>query len=150
MTLQSSINAAYQVGTWTPTLSFGGGTTGITYGTQTGVYARLGDIIYCSFSIVLTNKGSSTGTATIGTLPFTSVSGITQGGPLGYTSLVNYPGGPPANNSTSLGYTIASSATSMTLQQMPITKDGAASTVMDDQYFDNTSTVQCSFVYRSS
>ena len=57
-------------GTWTPALEFGGGTTGITYTTQTGNYVRAGALVYVHFSIVLSSKGSSTGAATITGLPF--------------------------------------------------------------------------------
>lgn len=50
---------------WTPVLQFGGGTTGITYGTQLGSYTRIGNLVFINLQIVLTNKGSSVGDATI-------------------------------------------------------------------------------------
>jgi len=53
-------------------LNFGGGTTGITYSTQTGKYWKIGPVVYFNVSITLTNKGSSTGAANITGLPFTS------------------------------------------------------------------------------
>ena len=62
----------YEEGTWTPVLQFGGGTTGIAYGTQDGVYTKIGRTVHFSFRIILTSKGSSTGQATITGLPFTS------------------------------------------------------------------------------
>jgi len=56
---------------YTPVLSFVGGTTGITYSTQTGSWIRIGNLVFVQIVIVLTNKGSSTGTASI-TLPVAS------------------------------------------------------------------------------
>lgn len=56
---------------WTPVLAFGGASVGITYSVQTGTYARIGSIVFFNCSITLTNKGSSTGTVSIGTLPVT-------------------------------------------------------------------------------
>src|SRR6185437_15340438 len=61
----------YEEGTWTPVLSFGGGTTGITYGTQLGTYTKIGRLVEATLRITLTSKGTSTGGAAIGGLPFT-------------------------------------------------------------------------------
>lgn len=55
--------------TFTPVLAFGGGSTGITYSTQTGLYNLVGKMLHFHISLVLTNKGSSTGSATITGLP---------------------------------------------------------------------------------
>jgi hypothetical protein len=56
-------------GTWTPVLSFGGASVGITYSLQTGTYVRVGKFYYCFGAIILTSKGSSTGGVIIGGLP---------------------------------------------------------------------------------
>lgn len=58
---------------WTPALSFGGGSTGLTYGTQEGRYVRHGNILFFWFYIALSAKGSSTGAATITGLPVASL-----------------------------------------------------------------------------
>lgn len=63
----------YEEGTFTPGVSFGGGTTGITYSTQLGRYVKIGNHVWVSGYVVLTNKGSSTGQARITGLPFTIV-----------------------------------------------------------------------------
>lgn len=60
----------YEEGDWTPVLSFGGGTTGITYGTQVGRYTKIGRMVSLSFRLTLTSKGSSTGVAVITGVPF--------------------------------------------------------------------------------
>lgn len=63
----------YREGTWTPSLTFGGGNTGITYTTNTGVYTKIGRMVYFTMNMVLSSKGSSTGAAVIGGLPYNSV-----------------------------------------------------------------------------
>lgn len=57
--------------TFTPVLSFGGASVGITYGAQAGKYWLIGPIVFFDITIILTSKGSSTGTAAV-SLPFTS------------------------------------------------------------------------------
>jgi hypothetical protein len=59
-------------GSWTPTLEFGGASTGITYTTQSGHYVEIGPAIYLFMLIVLSSKGSATGNATITGLPVTA------------------------------------------------------------------------------
>ena len=62
----------YEEGNWTPTLTFGGASTGITYDAFTnGIYTRVGNLVTVSCRIGLTNKGSATGGAAINGLPFT-------------------------------------------------------------------------------
>ena len=64
-------------GTFTPGIAFGGGTTGITYGTQTGTYVEtvLNDGKYkidFNIELTITSKGSSSGDLTVTGLPRTS------------------------------------------------------------------------------
>ena len=63
----------YEEGTWTMGVSFGGGTTGITYSSNTGYYTKIGNIVTISGYLVLTSKGTSTGDAFLTGLPFTVV-----------------------------------------------------------------------------
>lgn len=65
------LNPALRVveGTWVPRIEFSNATTGITYTTQTGVYRRIGDVVYFHGHVKLTSKGSETGIATIHGLP---------------------------------------------------------------------------------
>ena len=69
----------YEEGTFTPAVAFGGGTTGITYSTQLGQYVKIGRFVYASFNVTLSNKGSSTGSATVTGLPFSISSTVTYG-----------------------------------------------------------------------
>ncbi len=59
-------------GTWTPTLQFGGATTGITYASRYGFYYTLGSMVVAFGAIELSSKGSASGAATVITLPFAS------------------------------------------------------------------------------
>ena len=61
-------------GTWIPDLQFGEAKVGIKYSTQEGYYQKVGDWVSCTFRIVLTSKGTSTGAARIYGLPFTALS----------------------------------------------------------------------------
>ena len=67
----SSLLDDYEEGTWTPSLKFDGADILMTYGTQTGHYTKIGNLVHIQLRITLTNKGTSTGNATIAGLPFT-------------------------------------------------------------------------------
>lgn len=71
---------------WTPNLQFGGANVGITYGTQSGTYAVSQKVAVVTFRITLTNKGSSTGAATISNLPVAVAAGAVAVGHSGYYS----------------------------------------------------------------
>jgi hypothetical protein len=63
----------YEEGTWTPALAFGGGSTGMTFSSlRQGYYVKIGRTVTCTFQVQLSNKGSSTGSAALTGLPFTS------------------------------------------------------------------------------
>lgn len=84
--------SAYETGTFTPVLNFGGASVGITYATQSAKYWRIGAVVYFNINVFLTNKGSSTGNAFISGLPFTSANdGQVQAVPV-EAFLATYPG----------------------------------------------------------
>ena len=62
----------YEENTFTPTIQFGGASTGITYNTQYGSFTRIGNRVYFSIVIALTSKGTATGNLTIQSLPYSS------------------------------------------------------------------------------
>jgi len=68
----------YQEGSWSPTVTLGGSSIGITYATQQGRYTRIGNVVFVSILLELLNKGSSTGTAAIANFPFTPFGFIAQ------------------------------------------------------------------------
>ena len=86
----SSLLDDYEEGTYTPVLSFGGGSTGITYSMQQGYYNKVGRMAMVNYRIECSSVGSSTGEMRV-SLPFTvdnsiTVSGIDGGGYFGYSS----------------------------------------------------------------
>jgi hypothetical protein len=90
--------------TWSPTLLFGGGVTGITYSVRVGTYQRTADGGYQAyFDIVLTSKGSSSGAATISGIPYqcdtassSSLSYVVAMTGLTGAASINLPGGTPS------------------------------------------------------
>ena len=67
----SELLADYEEGTWTPGISFGGASVGVTYTSTSGYYTKVGNVVTVSCYINMSNKGSSTGSARITALPFT-------------------------------------------------------------------------------
>lgn len=65
-----TLDNVYESGTWTPVLSFGGGTTGITYSVQDGFYKLYKDVAHIWCDILLSSKGTDTGVALISGLPY--------------------------------------------------------------------------------
>jgi hypothetical protein len=65
----------YEEGTWTPALTFSGGTTGITYSQQVGTYVKFGRLVWLNCRVALTAKGSSSGSARITGLPYATTGG---------------------------------------------------------------------------
>jgi hypothetical protein len=61
----------YEEGTWTPEMSFGNDTTGITYSTQVGTYEKIGRQVTVRCMVTLTNNGSGSGIAKLSGFPFT-------------------------------------------------------------------------------
>lgn len=78
-------------GSWIPTLLFGGAAVGMT-GAFSGMYRKIGALVFVSFRIVLTNKGSSTGSASLTGLPFTS-SSFSPGVLVGNANVTSWPVG---------------------------------------------------------
>lgn len=76
--ISTSTQTQSNAGTFTPVLNFGGGTTGITYSQQVGKYQRIGNLLFYNIEIILSSKGSSTGSATITGMPIAGVGNTEQ------------------------------------------------------------------------
>jgi hypothetical protein len=61
----------YEEGTWTPTLTGDGGSSGIAYESRVGNYIKVGNIVTVNFYILLNAKTSITGNVIVTGLPFT-------------------------------------------------------------------------------
>ena len=89
-------DAFYEEGTWVPSLSFSGGSTGIAYAANTfGYYTRIGNTVSYSGYLTLTSKGSDSGYVYLH-VPFTAASatdshqsGLTFGITSGMASLTS-------------------------------------------------------------
>lgn len=55
---------------FTPTLSFGGASVGLTYAFRAGAYFKVQNVVFYVVDMVLSAKGASSGFAAIGGLPF--------------------------------------------------------------------------------
>ena len=86
----------YEEGTWTPALSFGAATTGITYSIQSGAYVKVGGQVTVWAQIALSNRGSATGAARVTGLPFTNVNapGRSEGATAAFNFWVSMAGAP--------------------------------------------------------
>lgn len=129
------------VSTWTPAITFGGGSTGLTYSSRTGRYTRVGKLIYASCEIRLSNKGSSTGAAKIGGLPATAASTAAGGVP----SIIWYQ---MASNFVHVSGGVDSAATTITLVGYTAAAANYASLTHAD--FANNSIIQMTVMYEAA
>ena len=125
--------------TFLPSLKFGGGSTGITYSTQSGTSYTIGNLVFVTMRIVLTSKGSDTGTATILGFPSTASADAVCSAQavLGMANL----------NSEPVCY-IANGGAGVVLQQLNSnTGGGTGSQGLVDTEFSNTTEMRISIVY---
>ena len=127
----------YEEGTWTMGISFGGGTTGITFSNRTGSYTKVGRQVTVTGYANLTSKGSSTGAAAITGLPFTIGNSLA----LYSAAVIRYRNVTFANQTQSFGI-----INTTTIELEEITEAGAISTLTDAD-FANDSEFLISFTY---
>ncbi len=61
----------YEQGTWTPDIEINNSTSGITYATRSASYIKIGKLAFINGDLILSSKGSNTGSVTMSGLPFT-------------------------------------------------------------------------------
>lgn len=133
---QDTLNQ-YDEGTWTPTVAFGGSSSGVTYSARTGTFTRIGNRVMCSMFITLSNNGTGTGDFTITGLPFTSAAFVQMflfGWSSSSTAFVSV-----------LGH-IAASATAITV--LRATAATASPGIMQDTETGNTLSLRATFTYQ--
>lgn len=131
---------SYSTGSFTPVLTFGGASVGITYAIQQGTYTQIGNVIVINITIQLTSKGVSVGGALITGLPFTANAGLAdQDIFMTAIGAVTFPAG-----TTYLHGAIVSGATTMS----PNADGTGISTIqLTDAEFANTSYFKFSGTY---
>jgi hypothetical protein len=129
----------YTEGNFTPVVTFGGGSTGITYTAQSGVYTRVGRLVHVEIVILLSSKGSSTGAAVITGLPLTVAQSTAAAG-IQASALTAGVG------DTYLMAVFDGAATTITLQDIAA---GLAASITDVD-FTNTTLLRIGGVYRTS
>jgi len=123
----------YETGTWSPSVSFGGGSTGVATSIASGFYTRIGNLCHISCNLTLTSKGSDTGTAVITGLPFTAGSVSNQNGSIRAVYAANM-----AGLTSGIEGRTTDSSTDVRLQDW-----GAAGVaVLDDTNFTNTTSIR--------
>lgn len=127
-------------GTFTPVLAFGGSSTGITYGIQTGFYTVLANLVFINLEITLTNKGSATGTATISGLPFpVAIDGSNF-------TLTTFGSNIPAN--TFSVWALSSVGNSYVTPQYAVTGSPVTGASWDNTFFNNTTVFRIAGFYQ--
>jgi hypothetical protein len=126
----------YEEGTFVPVLNFGGGTTGITYSSQVGIYTKVGRKVTVTINIALTNKGTSTGNAGI-SMPFASAS-------IGYEQGHHQPYLPGVTVDGRVTHYIGSGTTNTQLVDQ---NDAGGTAFIDDTNFVNTSIIRSTIIY---
>jgi hypothetical protein len=121
-------------------ISFGGGTTGIAYGSRSGRYIKIGKLVKFTFLITLTSKGSSSGNARITGLPFTAAAAAATG-----TGQVNQYYNFTGLTSAPMIY-VENGLTTATLFEF----GSASAASITDSRFTNTSSIWGTIIYEAS
>jgi hypothetical protein len=139
--MTSELLADYEEGTWTPVLTFGGGSTGLTYNVASGNYTKVGNRVHASCVIFLSNRGSSVGNNSISGLPYV----VRQvGGGTNFISVAAQYG----DRMTPFHCFASNDATSLTITSR---STGPASTVVSltNSDWSNTTYIGLHFSYRT-
>jgi hypothetical protein len=132
----------YEEGTWTPTLSFGGASVGITYSIRKAEYVKIGRNVLVNLYLAISNKGSSTGNAQIGGFPFNAGSGIDFFVPTASRGNLNTSG-----EAVSL-YSNNGNTTTFVLFKANLT--GGSNSNVTDTSFNNSTEINFNFWYQAN
>ena len=130
----SELLSDYEEGNWTPTLTFGGASVGMTYSSQQAWYTKIGRTVNATCLIGLSAKGSSSGYAFIEGFPF--------------VNSTQYPAASIRLNAvTSLGLAAVNMGASDAKALFTTTNAAGVLTLMDETYFSNTSQIMMTITY---
>lgn len=123
-------------GEYLPEIQFGGNSAGVTYATRVGRFEKIGGRTFCNVSLVLSSKGSSTGTVSV-TLPrkTKALGGYSQPSCINIFGLTGVSGGIQ-------GYAAQNSEQAYLFQIV-----NGSPVVLNDANFTNNSQIQMTFVY---
>jgi hypothetical protein len=93
----------YEEGTFTPNLTFGGGSTGIVYSDRRAQYVKIGQNVFVNVYFRITSRGTSTGNADLGGFPFGTATGIDFFAPLAPRGVFNSGGEPTSLYGSGVG-----------------------------------------------
>jgi len=127
----------YEEGTWTPALKFDGASVDMTYIANTGMYTKIGNSVVIMGTFLLSNKGTSSGDATITGLPFNCKAGAaaysTVSLRVANVTFADYPQG-----RVDVGFAI------VTLEEVT---NAGVKTTLDNTNFANNSYITFSVIY---
>jgi hypothetical protein len=135
----------YEEGAFTPTLSFGGNSVGITYTSQKGQYIKIGRNVFINFYMFLANKGSSTGAAGITGFPFGT--GTNGGLPIDFFIPLGVRGNLNSGGDQVSLYSGAAGTTTFLLYKTNLT--GGANGALLDTAFANNTELNFNFWYQT-
>lgn len=124
--------------TWTPTITGSTGSTGIAYTTQYGYYQRVNNLVTASFVIVLSSKGTASGTVRISSLPIANNSSNTSA-----SSVIAFTNCTLTAGHTHITGNLAASATDCVLTEV----GSAAQTAYDFANVADTSSFSGTIIY---
>lgn len=128
----------YEEGTFTPSLSFGGAAVGVTYTLQAASYTKIGNLVHVRGRVVLSSKGSSTGTARITGLPFACTN----------SSEAYSPGQVSPENLTFTGHLAVRMELGATTVLFTQVASGGSESALDNTAFTNTTNFMFSIICR--
>jgi hypothetical protein len=126
----------YKQQSWTPTVSFGGASVGVTYFNQGATSTRIGDRVFVTLDLIVNDNGSSTGAAAIGTLPWAGNASVNQ------DFAIN------VNNCTLTGQLFGRIAPSATTITLFVTNNGSTAAATEAN-ITNSATMRVSFSYQA-
>ena len=134
-------NLTETVGTWTPTIAFGGASVGVTYSTQSGTYQKIGRTVHFRCYVVLTSKGSSTGVMTVGGLPFAAAAA-----PTGTSGVAIWTNGISRTNYQTQGYVLGGTS-NIYIEASSTNADAAGAQSMTQAHVAGTASFQITGSY---
>lgn len=131
--------------TWTPVLRFGGASVGITYTTQIGYFTRIGNMVFCRMRMLLSNKGSSVGVATVAGLPYASAANVAS-----ISEVIPVEFGGMTAISALRAYALSGNGGTAILSVVGYLLDGSASApiTLSDPQFTGASLIDGAFAYQ--